>query len=142
MKLHKRNAPAQRSRLRILNSNKSVTVSHQPNTKSFNHLTSLKRRSLSSKIQFTGSNSSHLKVKRIFKNSVSLLIGEDLSSPQTLTHTMIHSSDGNSIPSRRRRESSSVTDTPSTPKLMDSHALIMIDQRVKESVLRNTPLSN
>ena len=99
---------------------------------------SVKKRSHSSKTLGIGLSFSHLKARKISSHLESSLIGEGHSSPRRSTHTMTHSSVGNSTLLRELRRSSSVNALLSIVSKMDSLALIMIDLRVKVLDLKNT----
>ncbi len=102
---------------------------------------SLKIKSLNSKILTTGSSSSHPEACKIWKISVSTLIGEDLLSPLRLIHSMIPLSDGNLTHLELKIRLSLETDPQFSLRLITNLAQIMIEQRVNKLVLRNIPWS-
>jgi hypothetical protein len=116
----------------------NVLVFLQLNMRSLCQLEFLSLTFQHSKTHSIGCNSSLLKLSKIFKDSVYTLIGEDLLSQLKPTHTMTHSSDGNSKSLSKKKSSDLERDSLFILLWMDNHVLITIDQKEKELDHRST----
>lgn len=108
------------------------------NLKYCNQSASRRPRSPSSRIPSTGSISSLLRLNRTWRNSVSIQIGGDHSSPQVLTPTTTPSSGGNSTTLKIKIKLGLERGTLSSQSLTSSLVLTTTGPRERVSVPKNT----